>query len=323
MNSDTNSNGTNKFVAQALDYYKKSYTYYQSNKVYVNNALGYAFFGLLFFGVLDFSFLRLFYFAGLAYLSAIEYYAVTVKKYKPLQMVEINEPNEQANEEKEQPTTNTNSEDNKLSLLYGWVGYCSLIVFDGIITCIGGLVFGTLLKLLRIVLYTMFSRIYIKFLEDRKLSLADVLENIKSNDAKQLSQHEQHVTTTDNFFHVFFVDMVFVNNIVLGKLCLDYNIQALRYVMNPMNMAVNLTMKYGYLLYSYTLSHGMNYLTNKTTEQTVQPNYLRSAQQYIWNLSSNGYNKLFGYVVGTNKNNQDSQDSQDNQDNIEHKKKLF
>jgi hypothetical protein len=311
MTDNTNNSEETNFTEQTItaistaeSLFSQFSTFYkvQKNKKYVNHIMGYGFFACIFFGIVDFSILTMLYFAGLAYLSAIEYYNN-----------ELQPSNDTSKSE------NINNYKSNLSLVSGWVSFCSLIVFDGIIKYFGGFFFGTIIRFVRVILYVLYSRNFIKFMEDRKSSLEEILNQIKSNKVNELNQQENRVTNIDNVFQSLFVDIVFINNKILGTFCLDYNIIALTYVITPMNYVIlhttdivqkvqqngfveGIKIKTGYT----NMINGNNNVNNDTNNENAKRTYWSNftttvvQNQGLSNLStilSNGYNNVKSYLI--------------------------
>jgi hypothetical protein len=187
------------------------------NNTYINNFVSYLFFGSLYFNFIDFSILNISYFIGLSYISSIEYYNGEQKKHVDT-LDTKNKPDNIKNQ----------------STLSGWVGFCSLVIFDKLLNIISIVISTKITRLLEIILYIFYSRHFIKFLKNKNAILEEIIKQIKDNTNDPLySQHNRNITI-NNIFQSLLTDLIFINNVICGTICNEYNIIILSFLINPL-----------------------------------------------------------------------------------------
>jgi hypothetical protein len=196
MSSNTYVNG---LVGSFTSYVNQARNMYLHNQTTVNRVFATTFFLAILFGFVDFTIITMFYLLGLTFYSVI---------------------------------SRRNETENQVSIAEGWLLYGSLLFFDFVLVLFGSVLFTPLFRLARIVLYVVQTRNFIRYMEQNRDSIFASVQAMK--DVPLQFQQEGFVAGVDTIAP-FFMDLVTVNSVFLQKVCVDWNIEILRYITTPMS----------------------------------------------------------------------------------------
>lgn len=199
--------------------------FYDKNSIYINQMIGYTMLSMLVFNMIDFTFLFNLYFVGLAYITAIE---------------------------NNRLMTQDTVSDNTKKIVNGWTSFCAIIIFDGAMSWVDATMLSFIIRLIRIMMYLVYTQIFIKYIEERREDIHIIQNELRDN----YMMVEKENDKMQNIFERMFVKLIIINNRMMHYVCIEMNIMLLQYINN--NIIINNMIN----LYKYINENGI-YNTSK------------------------------------------------------------